>query len=287
MDKSAAVACYAFLEKLPPEKRRALLKHVPEEQAKIFSTPQEFHGDPCIEMAPIENELTHVHFSWLAPFLRSLPEGDIKLFLGCLTDKQQHGLKHSLLFSNHIPTISELGKLFLRRQLFSSLFGQENLLPLSCLPKATINTLLIMQYEELLSLIDLLSMHDLSVEIRQIIDTTKLKRIYAALSQPQTNFLKTLLYRKEPVIFKKLELTKWDGHTDTLLSTLEQRGINRLAKALYKEDPSLLWYIAHRLDSDRGAMLTKLCTPLDHPRAAFLLSEQVTDLIQSLKNPDT
>ena len=78
------------------------------------------------------------------------------------------------------------------------------------------------------------------------------------------------------------------GRTDgDLVSTLEQRGINRLAKALYKEEPSLAWYIAHRLDADRGALLMKLCTPLDHPRAAILLSEQVTDLIQSIKNQDT
>jgi len=286
MDKSSAAVCYAFLEKIPPEQRHALLKHLPENEAKAFSARQNFPKDMTAGIVPLEEELNQVHSSWLAPFLRSLPEGDVKIFLGCLTEKQQNGLKQSLLFSNHIPTITELGKQFLRRQLFSSLVGQEDLLPISCLPDVPINALLTMSYEELLSLIDLLSMHDLSVEIRQIIDTTKLKRIYALLTQAQTNFLKTLMYRKEPVVFKKLELTKWDGRTETLISTLEQRGINRLAKALYKEDPSLLWFISHRLDTDRAALLIKLCTPLDHPRAAFLLSEQVTDLIQSLKNQD-
>ncbi len=287
MDKSSAAVCYAFLQKTPLEQRHALLKHLPEAQAKTLSIAYDFQGDPTSGIAPLEDEITRMHFSWLAPYLRSMPESDIKIFLGCLTDKQQNGLKHSLLFSNHIPAISDLGKVFLRRQLFSLLAAQEELLPISCLPRAPINALLTMSYEELHSLIDLLSMHDLSVEIRQIIDTTKLKRIYAMLSGPQTNFLKTLLYRKEPVVFKKLELTKWDGHTETLASTLEQRGINRLAKALHKEEPSLLWYVAHRLDTDRGVLLMKLCTPLDHPRAAFLLSEQVTDLIQSLKNQDT
>src|SRR4029078_9954336 len=122
---------------------------------------------------------------------------------------------------------------------------------------------------------------------RQIIDTAKLKKIYAMLSSAQTNFLKTLIYRKEPVVFKKLELTKWDGLSETLASSLEQRGINRLAKALYTADHSLLWYISHRLDTERGAMLINLCTPLDHARAAILLSEQVVDLIHALKNPET
>jgi hypothetical protein len=135
-------------------------------------------------------------------------------------------------------------------------------------------------------LIALLSMHDLAVEIRQIIDTAKLKRIYGILTQPQTIFLKTLIYRKEPVVFKKLELNKWDGHTETLASALEQRGINRLAKALYLEDRSLLWYISHRLDTDRGSSMIKLHMPLDHPRAAILLAEQVISLIQSIKNQE-
>ena len=130
-------------------------------------------------------------------------------------------------------------------------------------------------------------MHDLASEIRQIIDTIKLKRIYSLLSTAQINYLKTLIYRKEPVVFKKLELTKWDGHTETLQSALEQRGINRLAKALYNQEPSLLWYIAHRLDTDRGGALIKLCTSLDHPQAALLLAEQVAQLIHALKNQET
>jgi hypothetical protein len=285
MDKSSSAVCHAFLQTIAPKERQALLTHLPEMEAEALAAPCDFQGDPTLGVAPLEEELTRMHSSWLAPFLRSLSEGDIKIFLGCLTEKQQNGLKSSLLFSNHIPTISDLGKRFLRRQFFSTLAGQEDLLPISCLPRAPINDLLAMSYEELLSLIDLLSMHDLSVEIRHIIDTAKLKRIYALLTQPQTNFLKTLLYRKEPVVFKKMELTKWDGRTEELASTLEQRGINRLAKALYNEEPSLVWYIAHRLDADRGALLQKLSTPLDHPRAASLLSEQVTDLIQSLKNP--
>ncbi|HEY2811555.1 MAG TPA: hypothetical protein VGJ00_09240 [Rhabdochlamydiaceae bacterium] len=285
MDKSSAAVCTAFLHTLLPKQQRALLKHLPANEDRQFSQAQHFFGDATSEMPAPEEELSHVHFSWFAPFLRSLPESDIKLFLGSLTEDQQKGLKGTLLFSNQIPALSEVGKLYLKRQLFSSLIGQEDLLPLCCLLNTPITALLSMDHEELLDLIDLLSMHDLASEIRQIIDTSKLKRIYAILSPAQINFLKTLIYRKEPVVFKKLELTKWDGRTEVLKSTLEQRGINRLAKALNSEQPSLLWYIAHRLDIDKGQQLIKLCTPLDHPQAALLLSEQVVHLIHALKNP--
>ena len=284
MDKGSAAVCYAFLKKLPSQEQHALLKHFSPEQFHEFNQSKKLQEDPTSGIPPLEEELSHIHFSWLAPLLRSLPEGDIKLFLGCLTEDQQLGLKQSLLFSNHIPSVSLIGNLFLKRQLFSSLVDQKEILPLSCLSEEPINALLTLSYEDLLMLIDLLSMHDLAVEIRQIIDTTKLKRIYSLLSHVQTKFLKALIYRKEPVVFKKLELANWDGRTETLLSTLEQRGINRLAKALYREDPSLLWYVTHRLDTDRGSLLNKLCTSLDHPRAAILLSEQVIDLIHMLKN---
>lgn len=287
MNKGSSAVCYAFLKNLPLQKQHALLKHLSETEAQAFSQFSGLKEDPISGIPPVEQELSQTHFSWLTPLLRSLPEGDIKLFLGSLNESQQNGLKTSLLFSTHIPPLSSLGKKFLRTQLFSTLLDQEDVLPLSCLPLTPLNDLLSMNYEELISLIDLLSMHDLAVEIRQIIDTTKLKRIYALLSAAQTNFLKTLIYRKEPVVFKKLELTKWDGRTETLTSSLEQRGINRLAKALYTEDRSLLWYVSHHFDINRGAMLINLCTPLDHPRAATLLAEQVIDLIQALKNQET
>lgn len=127
-------------------------------------------------------------------------------------------------------------------------------------------------------------MHDLSVEIRQIIETAKLKQIYALLTKPQTTFLKTLLHKKEAVTFKKMGLIAWRGDKDALRSLLLQRGLNRIAKSLYGRHPSLLWHVAHRLDAEKGQLLLNLCTALDHPRASSLLSEQVVELVHALKS---
>ncbi len=126
-------------------------------------------------------------------------------------------------------------------------------------------------------------MHDLSIEIRHIIETTRLKEIYAQLTKPQTTFLKTLLHKKEPVSFKKMGLSAWKGNKRSLRAMLLQRGINRIAKTLHGRNPSLIWHVAHRLDAERGQLLIKLCTSLDHPRALSLLTEQVVELVSALK----
>lgn len=229
-----------------------------------------------------ENELKEMHYSWLAPFLRSLPETEIKLFLTALTPIQVKGLKASLLLTNTLPASSSIAKNYFEKTLFD-LVAPEDLVPLSCLPSDPLNVLLSLSYSELLSLIDLLCMHDLSVEIRHIIETSKLNEIYDLLTKAQTSFLKTLLHKKELVTFKKMGLSGWKGDREALRSMLLQRGVNRIAKSLYGHHPSLLWHVAHRLDSEKGQLLIKLCTSLDHPRASALLAEQIVELVNALK----
>lgn len=282
MDSTALIVWHSFLQSAPPDQQSSLLQCIsPELFAELQNQPLPAH-DLQQGAWPIEEELTQIHYSWLAPILRSLPESEIKLFLSSLTSDQIKGLKQSLLLSNTLPAPSPLGKSFLKKTLFE-MMTTEDLVPVSCLPADPLNCLLDLSLSELTSLIDLLSMHDLSVEIRHIIETTKLKEIYALLTKAQTTFLKTLLHKKEAVTFKKMGLVAWNGDREDLRSLLLQRGVNRIAKALYGKHPSLLWYIAHRLDAEKGQLLMKLCTALDHPRASVLLGEQVVELVGALK----
>ncbi len=283
MDRCVAIVWRAFLDKLPLERKAELLTYLSEPDKAFFQEPAAAYGDPSSGLSALEEELPRVHYTWLAPFLRSQAGGDIKLFMGCLSSEQFQGLKHVLLFANHPPELSLMARTYFRQTLWGAIAGQE-LLPLNCLPASPLNSLLDLSAAELTTLIELLSMRDLAVEIRQIIETAKLQKIYSLLSKAQTAYLKTLLHTKEAVTFKKMELMKWDGNKELFLALLTQRGINRLAKALYTEDESLRWYIAHRLESERGSMLLKLCSPLDHAGASSILSEQIVELIQTFKN---
>jgi hypothetical protein len=282
MDTTAQIVWHAFLQSSPPDRQAAFLRCISPELAVEFKKIAPISLDPRNGIEPIEEELSQVHFSWMAPFLRSLPENEIKLFLSCLTPEQIKGLKQSLLLTNALPSPSALGKTYLKKALFD-LIAAPDLIPIPCLPADPLNALLELSYTEFSSLIDLLSMHDLSIEIRQIIETTKLKEIYGLLSKAQTTFLKTLLHKKEAVSFKKMGLLNWKGDRSALRAMLLQRGINRIAKALHGHNPSLLWHLSHRLDFEKGQLLINLCTPLDHPRASALLSEQVVELINALK----
>lgn len=282
MDSTALIVWHAFLQSSPPDQHSSLLHCLSPELAEQLQTQPPSSQDLQKGFGPIEEELAQIHDSWLAPILRSLPESEIKLFLSCLSLDQIKGLKQSLLLSNDLPTPSSTGKHFLKKTFFD-MVATDDLVPPSCLPVDPLNCLLRLSFEELTSLIELLSMHDLSVEIRHIIETAKLKEIYALLTKAQTTFLKTLLHKKEAVTFKKMGLIAWNGDREALRSLLLQRGINRIAKSLHGRHLSLLWYIAHRLDAEMGEQLIKLCTALDHPRASALLGEQVVELVSALK----
>jgi hypothetical protein len=282
MDSTALIVWHSFLQSAPPDQQSSLLHCIsPELFAQLQNQPLPAH-DLQQGFEPIEEELMQIHYSWLAPILRSLPESEIKIFVASLTSDQIKGLKQSLLLSNTLPTSSSLGKSFLTKTLFE-MIATEDLIPVSCLPADPLNGLLDLSLEELASLIDLLSMHDLSVEIRHIIETSKLKEIYALLTKAQATFLKTLLHKKEAVTFRKIGLVAWNGDREALRSLLLQRGINRIAKSLYGKHPSLLWHVAHRLDTEKGQLLIKLCTALDHPHASTLLAEQIVELVSALK----
>lgn len=283
MDTTAQIVWLALMQTAPSDRRDAFFDALsPEILVELKKLPS-VSADLFLGIPSIEEELSNVHYSWLAPFLRSLPENEIKLFLASLTQEQIDGLKHALLLTNTLPSLAPIGKTYLNQTLFD-LIAEEGLLPAAFLPADPLNILLELTYEELTSLIDLLSMHDLSIEIRHIIETSKLKEIYGILSKAQTTFLKTLLHKKEPVSFKKMGLLNWKGDREALRSMLLQRGINRIAKALYGSHPSLLWHIAHRLDLEKGQLLNKLCTALDHPRASALLSDQLVELVNALKH---
>ena len=92
MDTTALIIWQSYLQSTPADRRSALLRCIsPEFSAELQALPAlSFEGHASIG-AP-EDELSQIHYSWLAPFLRSLPENEIKLFLSSLTPAQIKGL---------------------------------------------------------------------------------------------------------------------------------------------------------------------------------------------------
>jgi hypothetical protein len=283
VNEAALATCRAFLDTLDPKIKDGLLHFLSHEALTELQRARPLSGDVTKGIPPLHVELTNIHGTWIAPFLRALPNREIALFLSTLSGESIEEVKSLLLFTNHIPTPSPLGRVFLRSTLMRMLSKKNRITPPVCLPAHPLNTLLAYRSEKIMNFIDLLSMHDLAVEMRAIIRATTLKAIQEALTKPQRTLLQTIIHAKEPVIFRYPLLKNWSEDTKILQARLRERGMNRLAKALTALHPDFLWHLAHHLDVKHGEQLISLSTPLDTPRASELLVKQAISLLKSLE----
>lgn len=284
MRSSSRVILNAFLESCSPTERSSLVKFLaPIEKQILEKTPKTF-GDPLRDTETAEETLKWIHPSWLSPFLRTLSEKEIGFFLAALSHSQSQAVGKELLYSGKLPSLSELGKAYLQKTLLGYLTAEiDDLLPISCLPDSPLNVLLDLKNETLNLSLDFLGLHDLCLEVKQIIEKNKLNKIYEVLTPSQLNYLKILLQSPEPVAFAKMGLTHWNEDKEKLKTLIRQRGANRLGKALYGQDPSLVWYLLHKLDFERALLVKKLTAPLENARAVQILIGQILEYLTYIR----
>jgi hypothetical protein len=281
MDDTARISLAFLLRRLSLKDQEALYCYLPKEDVmKIRST-----SSPFIDLFSLESHqaLAIIHYGWITPILRKLSENDVRLVLSSLNEKVSNPIKTALLFKDGILDISEVAKQFFKRWLWQEITEElPSLLPISCLPQNPFNDLLMIASSDVSLFIDLLAMHDVNVEIKQIIENSKLKNIHDALSSEQTRYLALLAQKKERVAFKKMNLAAFSGSRQSLQQLLRQRGINRLAKALYGEDTHLIWYVKHRLSMDNALLFDSLLTDLHNAKATQALKEDVLDALANI-----
>lgn len=280
---SAFMICKALLERCPVDEQSALLALLPNEARKeLEQLPSASLPTPG---AKISDPLTHIHPSWLAPFLRTLAKHDLKLFLAALNKDQREPLMQQLGFSDALPTLSHSGKQFARRFLLNQLLhGHDILLP-PFTPPSAIRSLIQMSAHRLLTVMQYLGLYDLAFEMRQIIDTAQLNKVLGALHDDEIHFMKQVSEQGNPIIFKRLFLRGWDGKRTTLLHLLQERGMQRLALALYEENASLVWIVTHALEMTTATKLLKLRTKPSEKRMPRVLAEQVSTVLSTLGKP--
>lgn len=280
MNTTALIACRAFLQKCPKDKRQALLGCL---ESPLPDAPWK---DLSKGLTPLSAQLDEIHSSWFALFLRTLPANDIPLLLSPLSEKQIKDLKRVLLFSNTTIPLSPIAKQFIQQSWWDH-FTKDypDLLPIDFLPVSPLNALLSLPGQKLQLLISLLGMRDVALEMPHIIETAKLRKIEESLSSEQQKYLKSLRQQKEPVAFTKMGLSKWDGNKETLSVSIDQRGLNRLAKAIGLENRSLRWHLGHRLEASKADLFDKLATETESKNKE-ILSQQVVELLSYL-NPIT
>lgn len=280
MDKVAWSVFNAFIHRRDPNKRDALLSLLPEDKRQIAKALSPTEKDPLTSSFDEHDLIDSVHPSWLSSLIRGAPDGELGLYLAALSPEASLRIQKELLYSKPLLEIPPIAKGYIRQQLFLHLLDAEaDFLPASMLPHSPLTSLLDLNPYQLKTIVEFLGLHDLSVDMKQIIDSARLKKIQACLQPEAQNYLAHLASKKEPVLFKKLELSHWDGRSDTLKKVIYQRGMNRLAKALFPEHPMLKWHIARRLSTEDAPVLYSLCKPLEHEKAYALLVHQILEVM--------
>lgn len=227
-----------------------------------------------------EDILSAVHPTWIAPFLRTLSSSEIPLFLAALIQDQREALAETLGFTGTLPTITPIAKKGLRQILLNQVVYDFQLVPRAFLPQSYFYSLLELSSAKLGKLIRYLGLHDLAFEMRQIIATKELKRIFSALTKKEGEFLNRLLIHREPLVFERLFISNWDGTKTQLHKLLDDRGLSRLGHAVHAESESFIWYLTHMLNIHQGALLLKHRKRSTHARGDEILKDQIETILK-------
>jgi len=270
----------AFLSRCEPEKKRALEGFLPDiERARLEDTPG-FAEEIEPQKFANGNLWEKVHWSWFLPTLKTYDETEQKLFLSALTTHAAKNLAKTLMLSSYAQEVTHVAKDYLRKVLIDSLIGpHDRLLPAEYLSKSPLKGLLKLSKNKLTHIIDLLSLYDLSAELRQIVETKILKKIYSLLTEEERTFLKKAMTHKEHMILARMGLDRFDGTEETLRTLLHRRGLARLAAALCGQEPDFIWYVCHQLDIGRGTALFKQCAKDPIPGVTEAIIAQVEELL--------
>jgi hypothetical protein len=271
----------AFLSRCPAEKRASLERFLPEAEKVRLSTLPEFGEEITTDGFSNGNMLEQVHWSWFLPTLKTFSKREQGLFLSALSPLAAEQLAHALEISDPLEEISALAKTYLRSQLQNSLVGaHDQLLPVEYLPPSPLNQLLSLSKKELSRLVDRLALYDVAAELRHILETKTLKKIFSCLTEEQAERVKWLSTQKEAHPLPRLGLDQWDGSEEMFRTLLHRRGLQRLAIALSGQDPDLIWTLSHHLDIGRGNALFKLCGREKVVGASEMIQREIEELIE-------
>lgn len=277
MDQREIIVLEAFLAKASPDRRPQLVKFLPPSvQDKIDPNhlPDNEKGE--------EDLLEHIHWSWFTLPLKEHTEKEQISFLLALNGITQHNLAEELKIQVNKESISENARMFLREELLKKILNDQiDILPKQYLPPSSLNILLSLEKKAVISLIDSLSLYDLSHELRQIVETKILKKIYSFLSEEEKHSLREIANKKEPFSFSRMMLEKWDGKKESFRILLHKRGLARLGAALSGQHPDLVWHICHQLDRGRGAVLYKFYQPEPLPEISDWIVKEIETLLKT------
>ena len=281
MNEQQELVLKAFLSRSP--KNKQLERHLVEHERAFLASLASFDDHTVLQKLSDEELFERVHWSWFLPTLKSFSAREQSFFLAALSPTTAEQLKESLAFKGKIETVTAIGRQFLREQLLFSIGGPGGKdLPSGAFCTSSLNQLLSLSKKQLTRLIDLLALYDLTIELRQIVETKILKKIYSVLTDEQKTVLKQLGSQKESPALARLNLDRWNGDDEALRHLLHRRGLTRFSMALSQCSADLIWSICHQLDIGRGTALFRLCNAERGKVPSEEIAQQVLELLRFL-----
>jgi hypothetical protein len=283
MQSKSATFFKVLINRFHPGINPAFFKCLPPEDVKDATSAITSSLDTSIAFTWPQRLISKTHYSWLIPYIEKLSSNMKSLVIAALPEAQSKGISKLLNIPSLKMQLSPNIKSFLINQLYQK-WQPEEALPPELLPPSNLHELLELSKPELVDLIDLLAMHDLTEAIRHIVDKKNLKAIYLCLSPEKQKFLRLCLHKREKLAAPKLDISKWNGSQEQLNAILHRRGMLRLGKALGGQNRQFLWNLVHTLDTGRGQTISEYYQEEQIPGVTPLLVQQVLSVINFLKH---
>lgn len=242
----------------------------------------------CLLFRP-DTLLETIHYSWLEPTLKKVPEPLLSCVLHTLPTEYAQALVTRGISSRQALEKAKNYPQPVRNFLLGIFFSQweeGEVLPKELLPESDLQPLLECTKVELMDLIDLLAMYDLAEEVRHIVDKKLLQAIVSILSIPQQKYLRNTLHHKQKTPSTPLQVKTIYKDRKKFLHTLHKRGIGRLAFSLSGKPANFTWYPVHILDIGRGTLLRSLIQKEEIPTITQVARLQVLQALQFLRTKE-
>lgn len=281
---SSYIVLNGFFKKFPVQKQMSLLSplssQMKEQLEKAYTPPIDIIPEKFCK----KSILNEVHYSWYIPLIESYPKNDLSLLVYAFDTEVKTQIEKHFSLPEISFTPSPLAIDFFQRLIFNKILDSKiDILPKEYLPDTELNLLLELSKNELVMLIDYLSIFDLALQLPQILNPETLKKIDQYLSPDKKQFLKKLSFYKQPFAFPPLPLDGISSLEEFNL-ILHKRGLNRFAKAICNEHSSFIWYICHKIDIGRGNNLFKLCRDKTQKEITKTITFNIMEIIPIIRN---
>ena len=276
-----------YIEKASSDYKKKYVSFLLPEEVQSLNSVDSF--DLALEKNHIFSSqfFSYLHYSYFAEILSSFPTGEIPFYLEIFPEDVSKKIRSFLRISSKKKTCSPIIKEYFEQNLLKTLLEKNpGFLPPSYLPTSTLNVLIPFSKDDLCLLFVYLGLFDLAQILKKTVNSQILKKIDSYLSKEKKIFLQKIGYPQEPFL-PSLTLANWSGSSLDLMKKIHKAGIVRFCIALSSENPLLIWYITHRLDTGRKDLIEELMQKSQTFLNAKFVMKQIHFVLQTnFRNPN-